>query len=88
MAIFIFTYLTAVKNIKIKLQKLELHKLLAPTILVETDLLSTPRRNFRAIAKGTPQPPRRSADVANYVCSLAPRSAGTETLIFCPGLEK
>lgn len=75
MAIFIFTHLTAVKKVKIKLQKLEPHKLHAPTILVETDLLSTPRRNFRAIAKGTPQHPRGSADVAIYVCSLAPRSA-------------
>lgn len=75
MAIFIFTRLIAVKNIKIKLQKLEQHKLPAPTILVETDLLSTPRRNFRAIAKGTPQHPGGSADVANYGCSLAPRSA-------------
>lgn len=73
--IFIFTPLIAVKNIKIKLQKLELHKLPALTILVETDLLSTPRRNFRAIAKGTPQHPRGSADVANYVRSLTPRSA-------------
>lgn len=74
MAIFISTHLTAVKNIKIKMQKLELHKLPAPTILVETDLLSTPRRNFRAIAKGTPQHPPGSADVDNYVCSLTPRS--------------
>lgn len=66
--------ITAVKNIKIKLQKLELPKLPVPTILVETDLLSTPRWNFRAIAKGTPQHPPGSADVANYVCSLTPRS--------------
>lgn len=74
MAIFISTHLTAVKNLKIKLQKLELPKLPAPTILVETDLLSTPRWNFRAIAKGTAQHPPGSEDVANYVCSLTPRS--------------
>lgn len=79
MAIFIFTHLTPVKNIKIKLQKLKLHKLPAPTILVETDTVRWHKarspRNFHAIAKCTPQHPWRSADVANYVCSLMPRSA-------------
>lgn len=33
MTIFIFTHVTAVKNIRMKLQKLELYKLPAPTIL-------------------------------------------------------
>lgn len=73
MAIFIYTHSTAVKNIKIKLKKLQLQKLPAPTILVETDLVrwhkARPLRDFRAIGKGTPQHPRRSADVANDVCS-------------------
>lgn len=33
MAIFIFTHVTVVKNIRMKLQKLELYKLPAPTVL-------------------------------------------------------
>lgn len=79
MAIFIFTHVTAVKNIRMKLQKLELYKLPAPTILVEMGMVRWHKarslRNFHAIAKCTPQHPRRSTDVANYVCSLMPRSA-------------
>lgn len=74
MSLFTFTHLTAVKQIKRKLQKPELHKLPAPTDMVRW-YKARSLRYFRAITKCTPRHPRRSADVANYVCSLTPRTA-------------